>query len=211
MRRRGIEKDHSASGKRKIQAIYQEQQVQKKGHYANKYLDLIKNEEKGVSTFISKEEDELGGEDSNVRNEFIFLSAKHKMVNKNMLLFGNQSSTNIMCNRQYVTNIRKVNRMVTLNYCRHRSSTNYMCNVLGHGSSWFYKKRSVNILSLSKVKNRCCMTCNSENGNKFTVHKPGYGVDFIEGKNGLYYHDMSNMSMSFHITIMEGNRHILTQ
>eukprot|EP00957_Ditylum_brightwellii_P184512 14053919-Ditylum_brightwellii.AAC.1 len=80
----------------------------KKRHYTNKCPDLFlpKNKETGISAFII-DDDELGGEDSSGENEFIFLTAKHKMVNKNMLLLNNQSSTNIVCNRQYVTNISK--------------------------------------------------------------------------------------------------------
>eukprot|EP00957_Ditylum_brightwellii_P001237 96961-Ditylum_brightwellii.AAC.1 len=81
----------------------------KKGHCANKCLDLSlpKSKDTGLSVFIIEEDDELGREDSGGENEFIFLLAKHKMVNKNMLLLDNQSSTNIMCNRQYVPNIKK--------------------------------------------------------------------------------------------------------
>eukprot|EP00957_Ditylum_brightwellii_P184480 14051030-Ditylum_brightwellii.AAC.1 len=48
-------------------------------------------------------------------------------------------------------------------------------------------------------------------GNKCTVHKPGYDVDFIESPNGLYYHDMSDMLMSFHISTVKGNRQIVTR
>eukprot|EP00957_Ditylum_brightwellii_P105137 8014155-Ditylum_brightwellii.AAC.1 len=55
------------------------------------------------------------------------------------------------------------------------------------------------------------MTYNSENRNKFTVHKPGYDMDFIKIDNGLYYHDMSDMSMSFHIMTVEGNQQMLTR
>eukprot|EP00957_Ditylum_brightwellii_P200986 15320847-Ditylum_brightwellii.AAC.1 len=62
---------------------------------------------------------------------------------------------------------------------------------------------------MSKVKDRYHVTYDSQNGNKFTVHKPGYDVDFIESLNGLYNHDMSNILMSFHITAVEENRQML--
>eukprot|EP00957_Ditylum_brightwellii_P152036 11577053-Ditylum_brightwellii.AAC.1 len=77
-----------------------------------------------------------------------------------------------MGNRKYVTNIRKVNWMLTLHYFKHSTNTNYMCDVPGYRTLWFHEKGAVNILSLSKVKDRYGVTYDSEGGNKFMVHKP---------------------------------------
>eukprot|EP00957_Ditylum_brightwellii_P022696 1711885-Ditylum_brightwellii.AAC.1 len=89
-----------------------------------------------------------------------------------------------MCNRKYVTNIRKVNKTLTLNYFEHSAQTNYMCDVPGYGTSWFHKKEAVNILSLANVKNRYRVTYDSEGKNKFIMHKPGFRVEFAKSPNG---------------------------
>eukprot|EP00957_Ditylum_brightwellii_P061196 4643419-Ditylum_brightwellii.AAC.3 len=99
--------------------------------------------------------------------------------------------------------------MLTLHYFEHSTNTNYMCNVPGYGSSRFHKKGAVNILSLSKVKDKYRVTYDSEDGNKFTIHEPGYNIDFVESPNGLYYHDVSDKSVCFHISTVEGNKQMI--
>eukprot|EP00957_Ditylum_brightwellii_P105325 8029671-Ditylum_brightwellii.AAC.1 len=103
-----------------------------------------------VLAFLIEGEEDPHADKSDGENKFIFLTTQHRTVNKNMLLLDNKSSTNIMCNQKYVTNIRKVNRMLTLHYFEHSTNTNYMCEVPGYGTSWFHEKGAVNILSLSK-------------------------------------------------------------
>eukprot|EP00957_Ditylum_brightwellii_P127899 9753236-Ditylum_brightwellii.AAC.1 len=69
----------------------------------------------------------------------------------------------------------------------------------------------VNIIPLSKVKDCYHVTYGSEGEGKFIVHKMNYHVEFIKSLNGLYYHGMSDMPMSFAITTIKGNRKILTR
>eukprot|EP00957_Ditylum_brightwellii_P170718 12994283-Ditylum_brightwellii.AAC.1 len=88
----------------------------KKGHYVNKCP--VKEVKLAVLAF-GIEGSNNKGYNSNSNNKFIFLTNKHHRVNKNYLLLDNQSSTNIMCNRKYITNIRKVNKTLTLNYFEH--------------------------------------------------------------------------------------------
>eukprot|EP00957_Ditylum_brightwellii_P024488 1848091-Ditylum_brightwellii.AAC.1 len=76
----------------------------KKGHYFNKCP--VKEVELAVSAFGIKGSSDKGYNISN-NNKFIFLTNKHCRVNKNYLLLDNQSSTNIMCTRKYITNIHK--------------------------------------------------------------------------------------------------------
>eukprot|EP00957_Ditylum_brightwellii_P202879 15332187-Ditylum_brightwellii.AAC.1 len=105
----------SPAGGSKVRPFICCNKCNKKCHYANKCPGLLKNKEDKMSVFIIDKEDDPKDEDSDGKNEFIFLPTWHKTVNKNMLLLDNQSSTNIMCDRKYVTNIRRVNWMLTLN------------------------------------------------------------------------------------------------
>eukprot|EP00957_Ditylum_brightwellii_P189504 14424222-Ditylum_brightwellii.AAC.1 len=98
-----------------------------------------------------------------------------------------------------------------MNYFEHSTKTNYICNVPGYRTSWFHENGTVNTLSLSKVKNCYCVTYDLEGEDKFIVHKLEYWVKFVESPNGLYYHGMSDMSMCFSITTMEGNKKMLTR
>eukprot|EP00957_Ditylum_brightwellii_P131347 10017458-Ditylum_brightwellii.AAC.1 len=134
------------AGGGKVRPYIRFNKCNKKGHNANKCLHLIKEKEEEVLAFIIEGEEDPQADKSNGENEFIFLTTCHKTVNKNMLLLDNQSLTNIICNRKYVTNIRKVKRMLTLHYFKHSTNTNYMCDVPGYGTSWFHEKGAVNIL-----------------------------------------------------------------
>eukprot|EP00957_Ditylum_brightwellii_P116001 8849508-Ditylum_brightwellii.AAC.1 len=95
------------AGGGKVRPYIQCNKCNKKGHYANKCPEVLENKEEELSAFIIKEDKDPNNKDSDGGNEFIFLTTHHKTVNKNMLLLDNQSSTNIICNRRYVTNTRK--------------------------------------------------------------------------------------------------------
>eukprot|EP00957_Ditylum_brightwellii_P126431 9637703-Ditylum_brightwellii.AAC.1 len=180
----------------------------KLGHYANRCPTL--KVEKAISAFGIESDEDKGYESGN-SNEFIYPTSKHKRVSRDWLLLDNQSTTNIMCNRKYVKNIRRVNKTLTMNCFEHCTKTNYICDVPGYGTSWFYEKGTVNIVSLSKVKYCYQVTYDYEGEGKFIMHKPNYHVEFIKSPNALYYHNMSDMLMSFAITTIKGNRKMPTR
>eukprot|EP00957_Ditylum_brightwellii_P162382 12365435-Ditylum_brightwellii.AAC.1 len=129
--------------------------------------------EKAISAFgidYKKGEEYKSGH----HNKFIYLTSKHKRVSRDWLLLENRSTTNIMCNFKYVKNIRWVNKTLTMNYSEHSTKTNYICNVPGYGTSLFHEKGTVNILSLSKVKNYYHTTYDLEGEDKFIIYKPEY-------------------------------------
>eukprot|EP00957_Ditylum_brightwellii_P094845 7223083-Ditylum_brightwellii.AAC.1 len=81
----------------------------KKGHYTNK---CSKDETKQVVSAFGIEGSDDKGYSSSNNNKFIFLTNQHM---------------------KYATNICKVNKTLTLNYFKHSTQTNYMCNVPGYG------------------------------------------------------------------------------
>eukprot|EP00957_Ditylum_brightwellii_P023849 1799117-Ditylum_brightwellii.AAC.1 len=99
------------------------------------YMQQVQKERTLCQQMSSEGGSNYKGHNSNNNNKFILLTNKYCGVNKNCLLLDNQLSTNIMCNRKYVTNICKVKKTLTLNYFEHSTKANYMCDVSGYGTS----------------------------------------------------------------------------
>ena len=72
--------------------------------------------------------------------------------------------------------------------------TNLVGELPGYGTVWFHPDGIANILSLSRVKTKYHITFDSNENNKFIVHKPdGSTRNFKESNRGLYYHDTSTV------------------
>eukprot|EP00957_Ditylum_brightwellii_P048345 3669189-Ditylum_brightwellii.AAC.1 len=61
-----------------------------------------------------------------------------------------------------------------MHYFKNSTQANCIFDVSGYGTLWFHKKDIVNMLLLSKVKQKYQVTYNYHGKEKFIVHKPGY-------------------------------------
>ena len=69
----------------------------------------------------------------------------------------------------------------------------------GFGTVWFCPREIANILLLSKVKDEYYVTFDSNEGNKFLVHKSnGTYKAFKESEKDLYYHNIAAHNLSEH-------------
>ena len=72
------------------------------------------------------------------------------------------------------------------------AKTNLVGDLPGYGTIWYHPNGIANILSLSKVKEKCCVTYDSDNNNQFIVHHPdGTQRIFQQSSRGLYFLDTS--------------------
>ena len=122
---------------------------------------------------------------------------------KNWILLDNQSTTDIFCNGNILKDLKDTNEKMII-YTNGGSLTTNKKGILpGYGPVWYHPDAITNILSLNNMKKKWKVTYDSENEDRFTVHKPEKLVHFKCSDNGLYFHDITNQSITLINTIAE--------
>jgi hypothetical protein len=89
------------------------------------------------------------------------------------MLLDNQSTVDLFYNSALLKNIRQVDAYMDIHCNAGITSTNMVGDLPGYGKVWFHPNGIANILSLARVKEQGYhVTYNSNNGNKFLIHKP---------------------------------------
>jgi hypothetical protein len=87
------------------------------------------------------------------------------------------------------------------------TSTNLIGDLPGYGPVWYHPNGIANIISLARMKDRHHVSFDSENGNRFTIHKQdGSTRDFRESKKGLYYLDTGAKAVTLTINTVDDNK-----
>ena len=108
------------------------------------------------------------------------------------VLLDNQSTIDVFVNRCLLRNIWRIGQYMYMHCTAGVTRTNLVGDLPGYGTVWFHPDGIANILSLSRVKTKYCITFDSDTTNEFIVHKPDRSTrNFKESSRGLYYHDTS--------------------
>ena len=71
-------------------------------------------------------------------------------------------------------------------------TTNLQGDIPGYGTVWFHPVGIVNILSLSKVAEKYCISCNSTCDNKFLIYLPRVEVrSFMQCERGIFCSELA--------------------
>jgi hypothetical protein len=85
--------------------------------------------------------------------------------------------------------------------------TSWVRDIPGYGEVWYNKAGIANILSLSKVKDKYRITCDSAKEKQFVVHKDdGEKRFFKKSVNGLFYLDAKEASGTVLVATVEDNK-----
>jgi hypothetical protein len=133
---------------------------------------------------------------------------------RSWILLDNQSTVDVFCNDNLLSNVRTAEGSMKIHCNAGVATTNQVGDLDGYGTVWYHPNGIANILSLSRVREHGYrVTYDSEDGNKFTVHKNDGSSPriFRESERGLYYMDTdTNTTGTVMINTVADNRNNYT-
>jgi hypothetical protein len=119
-----------------------------------------------------------------------YLFATRALLLRNHLLLDNQSSVHIMCNSNFVDNIREASQQMVLKSNGGKLPINEIANFEGfEWETWFLRDAMTNIFSFLVVKSEYDITYD---GDAFIIHQAAKGYSdmvFKPHKSGLHVYD----------------------
>ena len=123
------------------------------------------------------------------------LSQNRGQIDPNWVLLDSQSTVDVFCNSELLTNIRKIPETLTVHCNAGVMTTNLVGDLSGYGTVWFHQQGIANILSLHNVAEKFHVQYDSRTNNHFVVwREDGSARYFTPGPRGLYYCDVSTIN-----------------
>ena len=114
---------------------------------------------------------------------------------KTWILLDSQSTVDVFCNPRLLSNARDAKRQLVLHCNSGMTMVTKKGDLKGYGTVLFHPEGIANILSLSNVSKKYCVTYDSGNKDEqgLVVHKEdGSKRVFRPSKNGLYYSNIAH-------------------
>eukprot|EP00957_Ditylum_brightwellii_P100371 7650700-Ditylum_brightwellii.AAC.1 len=97
-------------------------------------------------------------------NHLLQQSGMKGKINKHWILLDSQSTINMFCNADLLTNIRRSEYLLDIYSTAGKSTTDLIGDLPGFGTVWLYPNGIANILSLAKVAKKFSITFDSSDG-----------------------------------------------
>jgi hypothetical protein len=142
--------------------------------------------------------------------EFTTVDHVHSgLIPRTWILFDNQSTVGVFCNKDLLHNIRTCEESMTIYSNSGASTTNLIGDLSNYGVVWFDPQGIANIISMSSAEEKGFrVSCNSDEGPTFHVYSPTTITVrlFTKSPSGLYYSDAAtNFTGMTHITTVAAN------
>ena len=121
--------------------------------------------------------------DSVVHRYGLLATQNRGRINKCWVLLDSQSTIDLFCNPDFLTNIRKLSERLEI-FCNAGSTyTNMVGDLAGYGTVWFYPEGIEHILSLHRVARNYHVQYDSRGAGNFIVWKDdGSCQEFTTGQ-----------------------------
>ena len=146
---------------------------------------------------------------------YIFKQDKsHGLDLRKVILLDSQSTVDLFCNADFVTNIRESPRSMRLQSNGGQMLMRQKATVQGYQSEvWFSNDAVCNIMGLCNVKRQYRVTYDSDATDHFTVHRRSHGhpdMHFYLHPCGLHIFDPSDAAFTF-VNTVSGNKENFSQ
>ena len=108
---------------------------------------------------------------------------------RNWILLDNESTVDLFCNRDMVSNIRDAGQTLVLATNGGPAQITQKATVADYGEVWFSDQAITNVFSMANMEDRHRITYDSAKESAIIVHTPNKQVKFKRGSNNLYYHE----------------------
>ena len=125
---------------------------------------------------------------------------------RNVIMLDNGSTTSLFANKQFVQDIKEVDKPLELLTNGGEINPDHKATVKGFGEVWHDPNSIANIFSFAELKKKHRITYDSDKEDAFLVHQPDKIVKFTGTNEGLYLYKPPDRALNLLNTVKENEQ-----